>query len=115
MPQQLEFAVCSKVPEISPRYVEAFCAWMQGKGWKTAKEITDEIGFDDRWIRLAVEHSNGRILSAPGLHGYRYFDREALPYADQAIAATRSQIRKMTRHLVALERRYHTFARERLC
>ncbi|MFA5263226.1 MAG: hypothetical protein WC378_05325 [Opitutaceae bacterium] len=109
---QLILEIKTTAPEVSQAEVEAFCAWLKGKSWITARQITEEFGYDDRWVRLVAQHSDGRILSGPGCPGYRYFDADALPFAERAILATRSQIAHMTKRLVAYQRRYHSFAKD---
>ncbi len=64
--------------------------------WVRAREIRRRLGIDDRKLRVLVEHAEGKVLSAPGSNGYRFFNRLALRHARPAIAATRRQIDRMT-------------------
>ena len=58
------------------RDTEAMKAALAGAGWKTARQIAQALGFDDRYLRLCAEASRGEIIS--GQKGYK-LTREATP------------------------------------
>lgn len=45
---------------------------LRGEQWTTSREITAELGLEERTIRLLAEHSNCQIVSGPGCPGYRH-------------------------------------------
>lgn len=112
MTTQIELPLSSKAPRITPQEVERVCTWLQGRGWVTAAELREQLGLNDRQMRVVVEHAGYRILSGPGHAGYRYFDAEALPEVDAICNAMSSQIRKMTARVAGYRSRYHHYARD---
>lgn len=77
-----------------------------------AGDLGRELGWKDRRLRAAAEASDGRVLSAPGLAGYRL--AALTPVADYLAnerARYRSQIRVMVRRLLAMDRAVHGAAR----
>jgi len=108
---QAELDIKLPAPSVTPAEVEQLVEFLTGKGWLTARQIFEALGIDDRRLRAIAEHSDGRILSGPGCPGYRYFDRDALPHAEHAIACIESQAKKMLLRAVAYRTRYHRYAR----
>ena len=108
---QTELNLKLSAPEVTAEEVEQLVDYLRGRGWCTARQIESATGVDDRKVRAIAEHSEGRILSGPGCPGYRYFDKEALPFAERAIACIESQAAKMTKRAIAYRQRYHRFAR----
>lgn len=113
MTEQLELAVKTPKPVITPAEVEHVCRLLYKKqGWVMAKVMEADTGIDDRTLRLAAEHSEGRILS--GQKGYRYFDRTTtIEEADRAATWLESQGRKMLKRGGAIRRRMHRYAWEK--
>jgi hypothetical protein len=73
-----------------------------------ADTICDSLGWPDRRVRAAAEASAGRILSAPGVSGYRlaiatpvksYYELERRRYV--------AQIQQMQQRLTAMDRAVH--------
>ena len=109
---QSELDITLPAPEVTTGEVEQLVGFLEGKGWLTAKQIAETTGIDDRRLRAITEHSAGRILSGPGCPGYRYFDKDALPHAEHAIACLESQATKMNKRAIIYRQRYHRFARD---
>jgi len=108
---QAELDIKTPAPEVTTGEVDGLVEFLTGKGWLTAKQIAEATGIDDRRLRAITEHSSGRILSGPGCPGYRYFDKDALPHAEHAIACLESQATKMNKRAITYRQRYHRFAR----
>ena len=90
----------SHIPAGTAEEIETLCTYLRRRrNWARAREIKRRLGYNDRKIRVLVEHAQGRILSAPGSNGYRYFNRLALRHAEPAMAATWRQIRRMQTRL----------------
>lgn len=90
----------SHIPAGTAEEIETLCTYLRRRRtWARAREIRRRLGYNDRKIRVLVEHAKGRILSAPGSNGYRYFNRLALRNAEPAMAATRRQILRMQTRL----------------
>ncbi len=113
MTDQLQLAIKTAKPVITPAEIEHVCRLLFKKqGWVMAKVMEAENGIDDRTLRLAAEHSDGRILS--GQKGYRYFDRTTtIEEADRAATWLESQGRKMLNRGGAIRRRMHRYAWEK--
>jgi len=82
--------------------VQALEEYLEGRGWKTARELERVLGYKERKIRALAEESAGKILSGPGCPGYRLAS-EATP-EECAEAANRmvSQGKRMIRRGIAI-------------
>ena len=109
---QAELDIKTPAPEVTPEEVDALVEFLSGKGWITARQIAAATGIDDRRLRAIVEHCGARILSGPGCPGYRYYDKDALPHAEHAIACLESQAAKMLKRALAYRHRYHRFVKD---
>lgn len=112
MTTQLELAVRTPSPEISPEEVDRVCAALaRADDWIDAAALAEQLGINDRKIRLAAEHSDGRILSGPGCPGYKLLDSSArLGDADRAASSLESQARRMLLRAARIRARMHRYA-----
>jgi hypothetical protein len=77
----------------------------------TAADHATALDWSDRRIRAAAEASNGRVLSAPGIPGYRLAERTSVAsYHETERPRYRSQIRIMLRRMLAMDRAVHATA-----
>lgn len=110
---QLALDVKTEAPAVSMSDVDAVCAWLAGKEWLTAAQISAQLNIDERVIRAIAEHSDGRILSGPGCPGYRLFTPKVpIEEADRCASRLESQARKMIKRAASIRRRYHRYARQ---
>ncbi len=112
MADTAELPLGMKAPEVTVAEVDALCRHLHGRAWITAKQLTAELGLDDRKVRAIAEHSDGRILSGPGCPGYKLFDGAAsLDDAKRAAGALQSQGNRMLHRSKSIWARYHRYAR----
>lgn len=93
-------------PAIAPEDLDAFCSWLAGRGWISARQIEAACGLCDRTVRAYAEQSDGRILS--GQRGYRLNDATATP--DEVAHSSGwliAQGKKMIRRGLAQQRVHH--------
>jgi len=107
--QQLDLQF--KAPPVSVAEVDGVCDWLRGKGWIHRGPLARELGLTIRKLRAIAEHSDGRILSAPGSHGYRLNDdtvtkEEVL----RVVAQHKSQRDRHDHRAAAILRRWHRHA-----
>lgn len=112
MTDQLELDYTETAPEISSEKIERLCSFLIGRGWVKAHIIESEIKMNDRDVRKAAEHSDGRIFSFPGSPGYKLFtpamEIAEFEHGDNMWAA---QITRMIERRAAYRRRFHNCAR----
>ena len=115
MTQQLELDLAARraAADRAAEDAEALAAWLlRAGGRRTAAEIAAALGWDERRVRGAAEACGGRVLSAPGLAGYRLAAATAVQdYYGAERKRYRSQIRAMIRRLMAMDRAVHGAAR----
>jgi len=94
----------------SREMVIAFREALAGNGWKTAREIREATGIDDRVLRLCAESSDGEIIS--GQLGYK-LTAEATPgeiiHAESWLLSQAKRMTDRARQIrVAMNRRRFT-------
>lgn len=89
-------------PPVSAADVRRVLGALAGRGWTTARQLADELGIDDRELRLIAEHSGGRIVSAPGSPGYKLASEATDEEIDRAASAHESQGRRHLRRAAAI-------------
>jgi len=94
----------------SREMVIAFREALSGNGWKTAREIREATGIDDRVLRLCAESSDGEIIS--GQLGYK-LTAEATPaeiiHAESWLLSQAKRMTDRARQIrVAMNRRRFT-------
>lgn len=85
--------------------------WLRGKGWRTARQISEAegAGWTDRECRLAAEASGGEIIT--GQKGYKLLSEATPEEVSHAAAWLRSQGEKMIDRSVEIQRLYHRFGK----
>ena len=102
------------VPEVSKEEIDRVCDHLKGKGWVKAGQIEAELGkkMNERKIRKIAEFSEGRILSRPGLPGYKLLTPATeIAEVDLCASCLESQGRKMLLRGTQIRRRFHRYAR----
>ena len=75
---------------------------------KSAETLCSALGWKDRRLRRAAEASDGRILSAPGVTGYRLAETTPVEsYYQNERARYLSQIEQMRMRILAMDRAVH--------
>jgi len=109
---QSDLGLKTPAPEVSSEEIALVCDFLRGNGWKKAAEISLALKMDDRKVRAVAEHSEGRILSAPGCPGYKLFDgKTEIEEAERAALRLESQARHMLARASQYRRRIHRYAR----
>jgi len=94
----------------APAEIAALITWLRGRGWVTARQISEQLGMEDRKVRECAEHSDGEILSGPGCPGYCAFTGEtSLGDANRAALRLESQAAKMLDRAKTIRRRLHRY------
>jgi hypothetical protein len=75
--------------------------------WTSAKRLAEALDLTDRKIRQLAEQSDGLIVSAPGMPGYKHFDHCTPAEIAHAADAFRSQARQMLARSIKLRNRAH--------
>lgn len=113
---QLALDFASPAPRVGPCDVVNLCHLLRGQGWLTAAQISARVverringgrPWNERRVRAIAEASDGRVVSFPGSPGYKLFDEVSEAMIDHAIAAIRSQAKRMMARSLAIERRHH--------
>lgn len=74
----------------------------------STRELCVSLGWNDRRLRAAAEASDGEVLSAPGVEGYRLARLTPVEsYMATERARYRSQIEQMTARLLAMDKAVH--------
>lgn len=102
------FAKCPAAREIE-RLVSHLDA--AGDQWLTAAEIAKALGIGDRQVRLLAEHSQGRIVSAPGCPGYRHINHTTVEQIAEIRNRLASQAKAMMRRSILIGRMAHQIIR----
>lgn len=74
--------------------VQRLMQLLDGRGWRTAKELASALQTDDRTIRALANASNGQILG--GQRGYCLCAQASVEDVDHVERALLSQARAMT-------------------
>jgi len=106
--------VSAQVREDAETLVDHLRACVQA-GPLPAAQHAAALKWSDRRIRAAAEASGGRVLSAPGCIGYRLAEHTSVAeYYAVERARFKSQIERMTRRLVAMDRAVHAASARRV-
>ena len=98
---EFDFTTGPKVPDASG--LESF---LRGKGWISAKDIAGQTGWNDRAIRKLASASD-RIISAPGIEGYKLLAEATQEEYHHYRNARRSQVRSMLAKVIRTDRIYY--------
>ena len=82
-----------------------------GDQWLTAAEIAKSLGLSDRKVRALAEHSQGRIVSAPGCPGYRHLRHTTVEQIAEIRNRLASQAKSMMRRSILIGRMAHAIIR----
>ena len=107
MAEQLELCLAWQNRETARLNDAATLAgFLAGRGWMSAEDLAGSLRWKARRVRAAAAASKGAILGGPGMPGYK-ITREATPdERDAAIAAFRSQARRMIRRSLEISARH---------
>lgn len=82
-----------------------------GDQWLTASEIAKALGIGDRKVRKLAEHSQGRIVSAPGCPGYRHIKHTTTEQIADIRSRLTSQAKAMIQRSIRIGRLAHSIIR----
>ena len=82
-----------------------------GDQWLTASEIAKALNMGDRRVRKLAEHSQGRIVSAPGCPGYRHINHTTTEQIAEIRSRLASQAKAMMRRSILIGRLAHSIIR----
>jgi hypothetical protein len=95
----------SSKPDINAD-LERLASYLRGRGWRTAREITAVLGFNDRYTRRIAELSDGALIGSD--LGYK-LTLEATPEEiNEWEARYASQIDRMTARRVKTLKAWHS-------
>lgn len=78
-----------------------------GRGWVSAGQLAQDLGWTDRRVRAAAEAARGEILSGPGSPGYIVTREASADDREAIVRALRSQARRMIGRSLAISRVHH--------
>ena len=112
MQHQAEFDATPPQPHCQPQ-IEHLVAYLFGRGevWTTAKQISADLGFDDRHIRHYAELSDNRIVSGPGCPGYRHARHTSVDLVNEVINRLQSQGKRMIQRSIRIGKYVHSIIR----
>lgn len=108
MIEQLDL-ISDKAPKISAEEVNLLIACLRGKGWLTARLISQALSWPDRKIRAVANASEGQVIS--GQLGYRLTCEASIAEIQHATKWMRHQANAMLARVMEIDRVYHGKAR----
>ena len=80
--------------------------YLQGRGWRTAKDIHLTLGFDDRYTRKLASECDGKIIGSQD--GYR-LTMDATPEdMNEWRGRQQSQIEQTQKRIIMTEKAWHS-------
>lgn len=80
--------------------------YLRGQGWRTAKQISEALGWDDRAVRELAAASD-EIISYPGSPGYKLLEDCTVEEYEHYRLARRHQAREMIGKVIRTDRRFY--------
>jgi hypothetical protein len=90
----------------SDREIATLIAYLRGQGWKTAKQTSEALGWDDRAVR-ALAAASDEVISYPGSPGYKLLEDCSLEEYERYRLARRHQAREMISKVIRTDRRFY--------
>ena len=112
--KQASLKLPSSFPQApAEREIERLVSHLDAAGdqWLTAAEIAKALGIGDRTVRKLAEHSQGRIVSAPGCPGYRHLHHTTVEQIAEIRNRLASQAKAMMRRSILIGRMAHAIIR----
>ncbi len=90
--------------------VERLVSYIYNRGnqWTSARQILEDLGINDRKLRILKGKSANRIISGPGGPGYRHIKFSTIDNLNEAAARKHSQIRAMVADYISLKKLAHS-------
>lgn len=109
---QAEFAATPPPPHCQPQ-IENLVAYLfqRGEQWTPAKQISADLGIEERKIRHYAEHSDNRIVSGPGCPGYRHARHTTPDQVREIINRLQSQGKRMIQRSIRIGKYVHSIIR----
>lgn len=101
----LPFSRRERVTSRAELLLPALLGLLDGRGWRSARELAQWLGCDDRTIREAASLSEGAIIS--GQRGYALTRQASVEDAQHAADWLRSQARQMETRARQIESALH--------
>jgi len=111
--QQLELTITKKkAPRVSAEDIATLAGYLSDRGWRHSFTIETALNWSKRKVRATAEASGGLIYSYPGSPGFKLMRHITVEEFSAGRRAKRSQIEKMTAHLIADDKVYHAYHHE---